>query len=569
VSRFHLRTVRSALQNERGAVAIIVAIFLVGLLVIAALVLDLGTGYDHDLELQHAADAGALAGAQQLILDDLNGTSDAAAVTQQYVAQNVSPGDAGSTVQGANVTYSPTFAARSVSVDLREDHVPFNFAQIIGISQGSVTAHAKAELMYLTGTPVASPVAIPFLRPPRFIMDVDGHFGDMTDPAYGTDGDTGVYTGSSSTSGGSGLHFIFLGARDENNKDLLAPDLVGSVYVPSSGSNYRSVDINRSHGSGSESVTVTVVYTGTQPLTQLYLWKFSSSFLGLPIWGSTAFPVTEVGTSTTYTGTVTATPGYYMPNFESLVGIATGPSSSFGVFPAAQPDLACWGIFSPGGSIEYFDQSHYSGAGSVTGTVKTHAFHMGSSIMVNTADTVFQNTFGSTGWGDMFSGATFTQEVEASVGLIAPGSGWRLRPDTENGGDGNGSADIGEAIPVASGIRSAAGWGTGLIEALNSGKPITVTLVAPAYTGSQWHTNWWFEIGTWWDFIRQFWPSNNTPPATVPIVGFGALQLSSVQLSGTNALISGTFTRWLDPGGGWTNVKPKNGIYVETAVLTE
>jgi hypothetical protein len=562
------RAVRRALEQERGAVAVIVALFLVGLLVIAALVLDLGTGYDHDLELQGAADAGALAGAQQLI-DEAN-ASQAGAVAQSYVAQNVAPGDPGSTVQGGNVAFTngtPAVGERSVAVDLVESHVPFNFAQIIGASEGSVTAHAKAELMYLTGMPQASPVAIPFLRPPRFVMDVDGHFGDLTDPAIGSDSDTGVYTGSSSTSGGSGLHYIFLGARDENNRDLLAPDLVGSVYVPSSSSTIRSIDVSRSHGSGTESVHVTV--ESTQPLTNLYVWTFSSSFLGLPIWGSSPFPVTPVGTSgTTYAGTVTVTPGFYLPNWEALVGIATGSASSFGAFPFAQPNLACWGVFAPGGSIEYFDQNHYSGAGSVTGIVKTHAFHLGAGITINTADTVFKNTFGENGWGDMFAGASFTQEVEASVGLIAPGSGWRLRPDTENNGNNSGNADIGEVVPVNGSVRSAAGWGVGLLEALNQGKPVAVALVAPAYTGSQWHQNWWGDIGTWWDFVRQFWPNNNQPPATVPIVGFGALQLTGVSLQGTNALISGTFTRSL-AAGAWTDVKPKTGIYVETAVLTE
>ena len=54
----------SGLRDESGAVAIIVALVMVALLSIVALVIDLGGLYDHDRELQTAADAAALAGAQ-------------------------------------------------------------------------------------------------------------------------------------------------------------------------------------------------------------------------------------------------------------------------------------------------------------------------------------------------------------------------------------------------------------------------------------------------------------------------------------------------------------------------
>ncbi len=53
---------RSHLKDETGAVAVIVALFLLVLLVVGALVLDLGSLYDRDRELQSAADAAAEAG---------------------------------------------------------------------------------------------------------------------------------------------------------------------------------------------------------------------------------------------------------------------------------------------------------------------------------------------------------------------------------------------------------------------------------------------------------------------------------------------------------------------------
>ena len=174
---------------------------MVALLVLAALVLDLGTGYEHDTQLQAAADAAALAGAQQLITDP----GSAGAMAQQYLANNVSPGDAQSSVKGGNVSQTIVPAARSVTVDLRENHVPFNFAQIIGSTEGAVSAHAKAELMYLTALPMVSPVAIPYLHPASFsirtVTDNNSWFGgnsfnvNLTDPQSGGTSDAGTVHG--------------------------------------------------------------------------------------------------------------------------------------------------------------------------------------------------------------------------------------------------------------------------------------------------------------------------------------------------------------------------------------
>jgi Flp pilus assembly protein TadG len=63
----------SNVKNERGAIAIIVAIALPVFLGFAALAIDLSNLYVARNELQNAADAGALAGAR--ILYDDSGTS--------------------------------------------------------------------------------------------------------------------------------------------------------------------------------------------------------------------------------------------------------------------------------------------------------------------------------------------------------------------------------------------------------------------------------------------------------------------------------------------------------------
>lgn len=54
------------IQNQKGAVAIIVALSLVAMIGVLGLVLDLGHLYVAKTELQNAADAAALSGAKQL-----------------------------------------------------------------------------------------------------------------------------------------------------------------------------------------------------------------------------------------------------------------------------------------------------------------------------------------------------------------------------------------------------------------------------------------------------------------------------------------------------------------------
>ncbi len=177
--------------------AIIVALLLVVFLVLGALVLDLGSLYRHDRELQSAADAGALAGAEELVLSRGN-QSAAENLTRQYVSSNTAPNS--SVVEGNLVAWTPVIDAKSVTVDLQEDHVPFSLARVIGRTEGSVKAHAKAEVKYLTGVNTLFPVALLIMNPERFRFvfrsgnTVVGSF-DITDEnedgTFGDDGDEG------------------------------------------------------------------------------------------------------------------------------------------------------------------------------------------------------------------------------------------------------------------------------------------------------------------------------------------------------------------------------------------
>jgi len=198
-------------------VAVIVALFMVVILVLAALVIDLGGLYDHDRELQAAADAAALAGAQELIYSTGSLTA-ASAKAREYVTLNA---NLSSVVESNLAPWAPQVDFRSVTVDLRENGVKFSFAPIIGETLGSVTAHAKAELKYLVGINSVAPVALLLMNPEKFRFvftsggkngTVVGSFDITDDDGDGRYGESGEGGGTLSSAIAPGLYSVTLQA---------------------------------------------------------------------------------------------------------------------------------------------------------------------------------------------------------------------------------------------------------------------------------------------------------------------------------------------------------------------
>jgi Flp pilus assembly protein TadG len=84
----------SGLKDERGAVAIIIAISIVMLISFGALAVDLGHLYVVRNELQDAADAGALAGARFLYNEDGTVNEGANQIAYSAAIANTSEGKA-------------------------------------------------------------------------------------------------------------------------------------------------------------------------------------------------------------------------------------------------------------------------------------------------------------------------------------------------------------------------------------------------------------------------------------------------------------------------------------------
>jgi Flp pilus assembly protein TadG len=163
--------------RETGSVLVTVVLSLTVLLGITALVLDLGAFRSHRRQLQTAADAGALAGAQKLISDPGQACSTAA----YYQRQNDASTSAQNMVSDSNLdtTYCDVLTAPgcsqacSVRVQPDESNVPFDFGRVLGFTSTSINARARARIVYLTKSKGLLPFGVEDLKPSSVTIVID------------------------------------------------------------------------------------------------------------------------------------------------------------------------------------------------------------------------------------------------------------------------------------------------------------------------------------------------------------------------------------------------------------
>lgn len=135
------RTLRNLLRCRKGAVAVIAAAAIIGLSSMAALAVDVGVLYLNRYQLANAADAAALAGAQ-----DLPDSPDQAIATAvNFATANSKPSP---TPDGVEPVLSKSNTALTVRLTR---NVPLYFARILGLNSSVVAATATAELKTYTG----------------------------------------------------------------------------------------------------------------------------------------------------------------------------------------------------------------------------------------------------------------------------------------------------------------------------------------------------------------------------------------------------------------------------------
>ena len=137
-------------RSERGQTMVLTTLFVAALLGMAALVLDLGTWFRNQRDLQAVADAAALAGAQELPED----TGQAAANANQYATKNNGP--------APGITFRSTrMSGRNDTIAVHmERPAPGFFAKVFGVDSVQIRANATALASPMGSARYAAPIGV-------------------------------------------------------------------------------------------------------------------------------------------------------------------------------------------------------------------------------------------------------------------------------------------------------------------------------------------------------------------------------------------------------------------------
>jgi uncharacterized repeat protein (TIGR01451 family) len=152
--------------NQRGQVAVMVALLATVLLSSIALVVDTGAAYQTRRSLQSGADAAALAGIMEIA--ENRGQEAADAVARRYIADNL-----GEDVNQLNVTFP---ADNKVKVEVEKTQPTF-FAKIFGVNFVPVGARATASAGVANEVTNLMPLIVPEQR-------VDSHIGPENEAIF-------------------------------------------------------------------------------------------------------------------------------------------------------------------------------------------------------------------------------------------------------------------------------------------------------------------------------------------------------------------------------------------------
>ncbi|MGK7312247.1 MAG: pilus assembly protein TadG-related protein [Candidatus Longimicrobiales bacterium M2_2A_002] len=145
--------------DERGAVTVMVALTITGLLAMFALAIDLSALFDARSEAQRAADAAALAGASAFLEYQQDYARSVAIERAMELATSNEIRNA--LIQPEDVTVSVNLDSATVRAQIRRDGVPTWFARLIGFDEVAVAAEATAWAGEAGAAQCVKPFAIP------------------------------------------------------------------------------------------------------------------------------------------------------------------------------------------------------------------------------------------------------------------------------------------------------------------------------------------------------------------------------------------------------------------------
>jgi Flp pilus assembly protein TadG len=551
-------------EKEEGAVAVLVALLMVAFLALMALVVDLGGLWDHDRDLQTAADAGAFGGALELLYTGGNTGAARAVVehpTDGYVVRNCWPT---SNVIFANLSrFDVAVDKSSVTVDLTEQNIPFFFSGVLALLPGGSTpnftahAHARAQVAYVTGVDKLFPVAINYMSPHRFRFkltrspytyteDADGRITSYTPEVYSFDlvdgnGDGVFDSGGTTVSENSpGGYYVTLEAIDTD-------DQIGTV-LPNIGL-YRVADPEEplQRAGLSQATPRSEITVRVETLTTVTDTSFSAKL------GSTNFTLYQTAPGL-YEGTVeaptkTSNDGYL--THDLIINKLAG-NDPVARYLALHPDVPLRHVMM---MPSFFDgYSTVAGsAASVSARVEVRVLTFGSEYVMKLGNQAGSGVY-SGNWriADVYRNVNVTDEI----GTVPIPDEWAdlLHHDLEIGGplEPEGGAKVGQ---------------------IKNGLDMRLGGTSPSFTTEELQT---LPL----DQILSRMPDNDPYFVIVPIVEFSALHGTSVpyKIAGFSGFyitsytkagdVEGVFIRWA-ASGEWSTDKPPGDLYMQTAVITE
>lgn len=189
-------------RNERGQVFAFTAIALVALVGLGAFVLDVGAWFRADRELQKVADAGALAGAQELPDDP----GKAIAVARSYITKNGGP-------TPTSVIVSSDKGTNDTLRVVLDDETPGFLSNVFGIEAVDIGAKASARAALPGKVRWIAPIVVNEKHPQ--LNCGTGAFGKPK-PCEGANATLNYYNLSDKGPDGAGS-FGFLDLTGENN----------------------------------------------------------------------------------------------------------------------------------------------------------------------------------------------------------------------------------------------------------------------------------------------------------------------------------------------------------------
>lgn len=298
---------KKLVKDEKGAVAVLVAILLTVFIGVTALVVDYGFLAYTRRDLQIAADAAALAGAQEMLI-----LGDEATANQALIYQKVKE-----YAEINGISESELIPAPDIDVDkgyvkvVVERDVSNFFAHVIGFNTSKVAARAKAKIVWISGLGGLTPFGVIDVRPDEVWAGFEGNMIKLAD-----DNNDSVYAGSVTAPASSGSHNVIVKTVDfDAPTNGIEIDQAAAVMVEPTIIEGVTMSLNPSPLSGAVTAMVAVEATATPDSVKLIVGSVAHNL---------AYKSMDASGNYVFSGTFTApsTTGIYSSYAEvTLAGI--------------------------------------------------------------------------------------------------------------------------------------------------------------------------------------------------------------------------------------------------------